>query len=237
MKKPIIGVTPSIQSDEKNYFINRDNAKVIEEMGGIPYILPHSQCEDNILQIAEMIDGLYLTGGNDIDPTFFGEEPHPKLGTINPTRDFFEDELIQQILQLNKPLLGVCRGAQILNISLGGTMYQDIYAQMNRDLIQHSQNAPVAHGSHFVKVTPDSLLHRIVETDSLRVNSRHHQANKTAGKGLIFSGMANDGVIEAVESTEHHFVLGLQWHPENLAMAGCEQSKKIFTAFIEACKK
>lgn len=236
MKKPIIGVTPSIEKDEKNYFINRDNAKVIEEMGGIPFILPHSLDEENIMQIAEMIDGLYLTGGNDIDPTFFGEEPHPNLGTINPSRDFFEDELIQQILQQDKPILGVCRGAQIVNVSLGGTMYQDIYAQIDQELLQHSQNAPVHHGSHFVKVTDGSLLHKIVGTDTLRVNSRHHQANKTEGKGLVFSGIANDGVVEAVESKEHRFVLGVQWHPENLIQAGCQASQKIFAAFIKACQ-
>src|SRR5699024_7269696 len=154
---------------------------------------------------------------NDIDPTYFDEEPHPALGSINPTRDVFETALIKEMLAQDKPILGVCRGAQIVNITLGGTMYQDIHSQIDGDLLQHSQRAPVGHGSHFVEVTTDSLLHQIVGTDTLRVNSRHHQANKDAAPGMIHSAKSSDGLPEATESTKHRFVLGVQWHPENLA--------------------
>lgn len=235
--KPIIGISSSIEQDEKNYFINRDNCAMIEAAGGIPFILPHSADTETIKQMAKAIDGLYLTGGNDIDPTYFGEEPHPKLGSINPTRDVFETALIKEILAEDKPLLGVCRGAQIVNIALGGTMYQDIYAQIDGDLLQHSQQAPVGHGSHFVDVTADSLLHQIVKADKLRVNSRHHQANKDAAPAMIHSAVSSDGLPEATESTQHRFVLGVQWHPENLAaQANDEASKKIFRAFIRACQ-
>src|SRR5699024_7127599 len=186
-------------------------------------------------QIAEAIDGLYLTGGNDIDPTIFGEEPHPNLGEINPIRDSFEIALIQQMLTQDKPVLGVCKGTQMINIALGGDMYQDIYTQIDTPLLQHAQNAPAEHGSHYVAIQANSLLNNITGKEKIKVNSRHHQANRMPGENMIHSGTASDGIIEATESTQHTFVLGLQWHPENMAVKDDENAKKIFNGFVKAC--
>lgn len=235
--KPLIGITASMDLSGKEYTANKDYIKAIVQMGGIPVVLPYLSNDLDIKSVVEKIDGLYATGGYDIDPTLFNEEPHVNLGTIIPERDKFEITLIKETLKANKPILAVCRGCQILNIVMDGDMYQDIYSQIDHALLQHQQNAPSGHGSHYVQIQKDSLLYKLSKTDKIKVNSRHHQANRHVPKPLIISGRASDGIIEAVESKEHDFVLGLQWHPENmLAEQNDKVSSKIFAGFIEACK-
>lgn len=230
---PVIGVTPTISENNDRYIVSRNNCRAIEWAGGTPFILPYI---DAVEVIAAQIDGLYVTGGNDIDPAYYGEQPMEGLGRLDPTRDQFEVALIQAMLTLGKPVLGVCRGAQILNVVLGGTMYQDIASQVTNATIQHRQQAPAGHPFHDVEITKDSLLFRITGETSIRVNSRHHQANKEPGEGLVFSGFSSDGIVEAVESTTHPFVLGVQWHPEDLLQDGVDVvSGKIYTSFIQAC--
>lgn len=236
--KPIIGVTQSVTSDERFYQVSRNNLLAIEQAGGIPLALSYLTDSRMLRQVADFIDGLYLTGGDDIDPIHFEEEPHPKLGSYFPERDLFELELTKVMLGKNKPILGVCKGAQILNIAAGGDMYQDIFSQIEEPLIQHSQLSPNYIGSHGVSVKRDSLLYRVVESEKIRVNSFHHQANRRVGKGFIVSGRSGDGVIEVIESVLHRFALGVQWHPEMLAVGGGDEaSRKVFAAFIEACEK
>lgn len=235
--KPIIGIVPAFDEEKKYYFLNEDNVKAIEQSGGNPVLLPYFNDEKNIHPLLSLIDGLYLTGGYDIDPTLFGEEPHPNLGVITRVRDDFEIVIIQKVLALDKPVLAVCRGSQILNVALGGTMYQDIYSQKNTPLLQHQQKAIDSHPSHYIHIEKNTLLYKLVKRQKIKVNSRHHQANREVGKGLIVSGKASDGIIEAVESKVHRFVLGLQWHPENMAANGDESSIKIYDGFIEACKQ
>ncbi|WP_156291029.1 gamma-glutamyl-gamma-aminobutyrate hydrolase family protein [Oceanobacillus salinisoli] len=231
--KPIIGITSSMETDKTHYAVTNRNIKAIVQAGGMPVMLPYLLEEEDLNQIANQMDGLYATGGFDIDPTLFGEEPHPQLGTIIPERDHFEIELMKKMLALDKPILGVCRGSQTLNIAVGGDMYQDIYAQMDGELLQHSQKAPREHGSHFVNVLENSLLHRLTGQEKIKVNSYHHQSNRRVGDGFQISGLANDGVIEAVESKEHTYALGVQWHPEAM---NDEASQKIYQGFIEASK-
>ncbi|RKL66853.1 gamma-glutamyl-gamma-aminobutyrate hydrolase [Salipaludibacillus neizhouensis] len=234
--KPLIGITSSTEVDEVQLLVGSDNINAVSRAGGLPVILPNLADEIDILEFAEKIDGLVLTGGYDIDPTLFGEEPYPNLGTIIPARDIFEITLIKELLEMNKPILAVCRGCQILNIAAGGDMYQDMYTQINRDLLQHAQNAPKGHGSHYVTVVKDSLLNRLTGVERLKVNSRHHQANRRVLDPFTVSGIASDGIIESIESKEHSFVLGLQWHPENMAKVDDFASVKIFEGFIAACQ-
>ncbi|MFD1861744.1 gamma-glutamyl-gamma-aminobutyrate hydrolase family protein [Planococcus chinensis] len=233
--KPIIGITASKELGREEYAIEMADTEAILQAGGLPIMLPHLLEDKDIDQIANRIDGLFAAGGYDIDPTLFGEEPHPNLGVIIPSRDAFELALIRKVLELGKPILAVCRGAQILNIAIGGDMYQDINTQMKGPLLQHKQQAPKSHGSHFVHIPEGSLLHRLTGTMKLRVNSRHHQANRHVPETYLVCGTASDGVIEAIESKSHQFVLGVQWHPENMAIAGDEPSLGIFKGFIEAC--
>ncbi|WP_217589618.1 gamma-glutamyl-gamma-aminobutyrate hydrolase family protein [Lentibacillus saliphilus] len=235
--KPIIGITPSMEVDELYYKVANANADAILKSGGLPVIVPYNLDEADMDQLVTQLDGLYLTGGYDIDPTLFNEEPHPNLGTIIPSRDLFEQAFVNKMLEVDKPILAVCRGIQILNIAMGGDMYQDIYTQVDRDLLQHSQNAPLGHGSHFVDVSPGSLLHQLTGRDRVRVNSRHHQANRSVKQPLKTSGTASDLIIEAVESETHRFVLGVQWHPENMLANGDEPSERIYRGFINACSE
>lgn len=235
--KPIIGVTASLELGRDDYGIELADTEAILAAGGLPVMLPHLVEEADLDEIAEHIDGLFLAGGYDIDPTLFGEEPHPNLGVIIPSRDAFELALAKKVLAMNKPILGVCRGAQILNIAVGGDMYQDITTQVKGDLLQHQQKAPKFHGSHFVDVTEGSLLNRLTGKTRIKVNSRHHQANRLVPAPFVISGKASDGIVEAVESMHHHFVLGVQWHPENMARVSDSASVQIFSGFVEACKE
>ncbi|MEN2768584.1 gamma-glutamyl-gamma-aminobutyrate hydrolase family protein [Ornithinibacillus xuwenensis] len=234
--KPIIGVVTSTEVEQNVFYTSADNVEAILRAGGLPVLLPYLQHNQDMSEIASKIDGLYATGGYDIDPTLFGEEPHPKLGTIIPGRDIFEVKIMQKLLALDKPILGVCRGSQTLNIAMGGDMYQDIYSQIDSQLLQHQQQAPKEHGSHFVDVEQGTLLHRLTGKDRLRVNSRHHQANRNVIAPLQICGTSSDGIIEAIESMEHRFVLAVQWHPESMLGANDEDSGAIFRGFINACK-
>ncbi|ALS77630.1 gamma-glutamyl-gamma-aminobutyrate hydrolase family protein [Planococcus kocurii] len=235
--KPIIGLTASLELGRDEYGIEIADTEAILAAGGLPFMLCHLTEKADIDEIAEHIDGLFLAGGYDIDPTVFGEEPHPNLGVIIPSRDAFELALAKKVMALNKPILGVCRGAQVINIAVGGDMYQDISTQVTADLVQHQQRAPRFHGSHFVEVGESTLLHRLTGMRRLKVNSRHHQANRLVPKPLIISGVSSDGIVEAIESTQHLFVLGVQWHPENMARVADSASLGIFNGFIEACRE
>lgn len=233
--KPIIGITTSLEGNDKHMLKNGYIDAVIRA-GGVPVLFPIGiECDGK--QLAETFDGLLLTGGGDPDPTLFGEEPYLDLGEVEPARDATELHLFKEFLTLNKPILGICRGLQLINIACGGNMYQDIYGQKTGVLLQHKQKSAPSHASHFVEVKKGSLLESIVKAPKVKVNSFHHQAVKDVLKPLQVSGIASDGVIEAIESTTHTFVLGLQWHPEALAQKGESFSVRVFHAFIEKCKE
>ncbi|WP_342560374.1 gamma-glutamyl-gamma-aminobutyrate hydrolase family protein [Psychrobacillus sp. FSL W7-1457] len=231
--KPIIGVSSNLT--ELVLSVPTDNIHAVTRFGGVPIVLPNMETE-LIDSIANLIDGLLLTGGGDIDPTLFGEEPHRSLGSIVPERDEFEVELIKKMLEQNKPILGLCRGAQIMSIAAGGDMYQDIYGQIETTLLQHDQKAPRTHASHFVQLGEGTVLKHIIGKDRIKVNSFHHQAVRKIPQGYQISGIASDGIIEAFESQHHSFVIGIQWHPECLVTTGDDSSEAIFKGFIEACK-
>ena len=232
--RPIIGISASIEGAAIQ--VNRDNSDAVYQAGGLPLIIPYTTEQTVVQQTINIIDGLLLSGGGDINPLFFGEEPHQRLGSINQERDDLEISLTKLMLEKNKPILGICRGCQILNIAAGGNMYQDIYTQIGGEILQHSQQAPREHMSHYVHIKSGTLLHRIFPHPRIRVNSFHHQAVKEMASGFQVSGMASDGIIEAFESNEHHFVLGVQWHPENLYRVD-EPTRQLFHSFVTACTK
>lgn len=228
--KPVIGITAS-RNKKGAAIVNATYIQAILKAGGNPIILP-SNLSKNIGNLVRVVDGIVLTGGGDIDPTLFGEEPHIHLGKVDPMRDVAEIALAKEVLRTRKPLLGICRGLQIINVAVGGNMYQDIYHQREKTTIQHSQQAPTCHPSHFVKLKKGSLLQKLVNEERIKVNSFHHQAVKDVPQPLQICGIATDGVIEAIESTIHPFVLGVQWHPEALVQKEDKISIKIFEAFI-----
>ncbi|KHF40214.1 gamma-glutamyl-gamma-aminobutyrate hydrolase family protein [Halalkalibacter okhensis] len=232
--RPLIGISTSENNNES--MLSHQYVKAVTRAGGIPIVLPNIVEHNELDPLVERLDGLLLSGGGDIDPTLFGEEPHPKLGLIRPDRDQFEMCMIKKFLERDKPILAICRGCQILNIAAGGDMYQDIYSQKDKELLQHTQVAPMTHGSHFVRVLDGSLLHRVTDELKFKVNSYHHQANRQVATNFQVSAIASDGVIEAIESTVHSFVLGLQWHPEGMLPNGDYYAKSVFESFLRACK-
>ncbi|MFD1928503.1 gamma-glutamyl-gamma-aminobutyrate hydrolase family protein [Sporosarcina siberiensis] len=231
--KPIIGITTDTEKNY-NHVLNYEYVKAVKRAGGLPLIIPVG-IEEDISQIAAMLDGLLASGGNDISPLLFDEEPLQKLGEVSPGRDAIEIDLVREMLKLDKPIFGICRGMQVLNVAVGGNIYQDLYAQNEGTLLQHIQNAPNDYKSHYVQITKGSLFEKIAETDKITVNSYHHQSVKDVPMPLIINGKASDGIIESLESTEHRFVIGVQWHPEILSNSGDAVSLRLFERFIEAC--
>ncbi|APX72966.1 gamma-glutamyl-gamma-aminobutyrate hydrolase family protein [Companilactobacillus allii] len=216
----IIGITAdvfleatAVINQKSADFVPRPIVDAVLTAGGIPISLPYIPV-DKVDSLLEKLDGIIFTGGPDVDPTFMGEEPIPKLGTTNRNRDIFEIALIKKAVEKHIPILGICRGAQIINIALGGSVYQDLTTQYGEPtLLKHHQNAPGNQPTHHVDIKK-SILQNSVGLTSF-VNSRHHQAIKEPAPSVKVVATASDGVIEAIENDDAS-VQAVQWHPENM---------------------
>lgn len=223
-KKPIIGISPNYSYETKEYSLNEDYVLAIEKAGGCPIVLlPHQPLPD-------FLDGLLLTGGGDIDPLLFGEEPLHQSGEINPLRDAYEMRICQEALDSNLPLLGICRGMQIMNVVTGGGIYQDIGVQTGTTL-KHIQQAPRTYGTHSIFIEDNTVLSALWENKRTTVNTLHHQSCSTLGEGFLASAKSADGLIEAIEHTKKRFAVGVQWHPEAMKT---EEMGLLFNAFLKA---
>ena len=233
--RPKIGITGHIGRDNPNTSITSSYMEALYACGGFPLLLPTLDDPSLWQEAARELDGFLFSGGGDIAPSLFGEETLQSCGEISPLRDAMELGLLQAVLKTSKPILGVCRGVQLLNVGLGGTLYQDIYQQNAQpEPWQHTQKLPDHLPCHDVLVAEGSLLHRIVGTLRLPVNSLHHQAVKACAPGLDICGQAPSGLIEALEKKGHPFFLGVQWHPERMWRTDGKE-KAIFAAFVGAC--
>ena len=223
---PIIGLTGNFRDGDctlaEGYY------QSVLKAGGTPFILPPFEETDALIQALESIDGLLLTGGADINPLYLNEEPIKELHGINPRRDYQELMLTKLAADRQIPILGICRGIQTLMAALGGTLYQDIHSQMEGTRIKHDQDLDRSYASHTVTIEKGTLLHRLFQTDTLAVNSFHHQAVKEVAPGFQVCAYSSDGVIEAVESTAYKSVLGVQWHPECFILRGDECMMPLF---------
>ncbi|HAA38098.1 MAG TPA: peptidase C26 [Firmicutes bacterium] len=206
--------------------------RAVAAAGAAPLLLPVCRQKGLYRQMLKAVDALLLSGGGDLDAYHFGEEAAPTQGVVQPDRDSMELALVRAALQSKMPLLGICRGAQVLAVAAGGSLYQDL---TGRAKVQHQQQAPRNYPIHSVSVSRASLLYRITGARSFRVNSFHHQAIRMPGDGMIVSAVAADGVIEAVELPGPGFALGVQWHPEWLAQ-DCRHAAAIFAAFSQAAE-
>jgi putative glutamine amidotransferase len=235
-----VGVTTSLATGGKGPDRVQLGAAYIESIqsaGGIPVLLAPWHAGAALHELLANMDGLVLTGGGDVDPGLYNESVHPLAGGISPRRDAFEMELVRWALGARKPVLAICRGMQILNVALGGSLHQhipDVYG----DSITHQQEAagyPREEPTHAVEVRGGSLLANLVGAGSIGVNSMHHQAVRGPGSHVVITGRAPDGVVEALEAPAlGAFVLGIQWHPE--AMGGTSAtSRALFEGFIAAC--
>ena len=242
--KPLIGVTPDFNAGDRKewggreptYFLRARYVRAIEDLGGIPIVLPLVADLVARRRLLTHIDGLLLTGsGPDLAPELYGERQRYKFRVMSQRRATFELEMAQLARSVDLPLLGICGGMQAVNVAFGGSLYQDIESQRTRPL-QHRQSAPATELSHPVKIASKSLLHRIVKTETLRVNSSHHQSVKDVAPSLTASALAPDGIIEAIESSSQRFLLGIQWHPEFL-FERHHRHRRLFEAFLEAARR
>ncbi len=184
--------------------------------------------------IAEMLqcDGLLLSGGEDMDPKYYGQTPTEKCGEIVPRRDEVEMKMLEAFFATGKPILGICRGEQLMNVYFGGSLHQDI---VDISTCRHNDYPHKNLGCHIVSLTGGTKLARIMRKQTLRVNSLHHQAAATVGKNILVSAICEDGIIEGIEHAVHPFCVGVQWHPEHMVRY-CKLQRRIFEAFVKACK-
>ena len=244
MKKPIIGISASMIYEEKDELFLGDKYScaaysyidAVYKSWGIPVTLPILKDVSAIREQVKLLDGLILSGGRDVDPHFYGEEPLEKLEAIFPERDIHEMALIKSAIDLKKPILAICRGMQILNVTYGGTLYQDIsYAP--EEHIKHYQIGSPYQATHTIKIDKNSALFKMADKMEIeRVNSFHHQALKQVAKGLKVVATAPDGIIEAVEAENEDgiFVMGVQFHPE-MMFDKSTFARGIFKKFINIC--
>lgn len=238
-RAPIIGITAdwataSTGFREPTVFLHQRYCREVERAGGVPIILVPCKSTKTLHRLLDQINSLIISGGDfDIHPSYYGEKPIAQLGNIVRERTEFELELTARALRRDLPILGICGGAQAINIALGGSLYQDIATQIP-NAGNHQQSEIKERGGHRIQLQSGSLLARAMGKRTVEVNTTHHQAIKEVGKGLLVNARAVDGLIEGIESSRHHFVLGVQWHPEVLAPRRADQ-RRIFAAFTAAC--
>lgn len=245
MRRPLIGIpTQTLQAIDHipsglphSWVMNSRYYTAIADTGGAPVMLPLLDQDPAALRaIYDRLDGLLLSGGVDLDPASFGEAPHPKLGRTDPARDAVELTLVRWAIAEQKPVLGLCRGHQVLNVALGGTLWQDIPAQVP-GAIRHDYFPTAGYDrdylAHEVALVPGSRVHAAFGQPTIRVNSMHHQAVKTLAPALTPAGRSPDNLIEAFEAGPGQFLVGVQWHPEIFEPTD-EPTRRLFLAFVEA---
>jgi len=233
--KPLIGITAYNYQDNTSFVTKSTYINAILLSGGTPILIPYTSDLSECRNVIEKLDGLLLPGGIDISPRLYGEEPLKEAGMSIHNIDLYEIELIHVAKTMNKPILAICRGIQILNVALGGTLYQDIHAQ-NATTICHSQNISIRDEmTHSVSIISDSVLYSLFGQNKIYVNSYHHQAVKDLAETLLPSAYSSDHILEACESEDGR-IIGVQWHPESLISAD-ENSKKLFRYFVELCQE
>lgn len=235
MHKPLIALTASHDIKSNKLSMRLTYANAIRHCGGLPVILPSELSDEEAKHYAESLDGILFSGGPDLYPFLFGEETLAGCKDVSFLRDKTEMLLFSCFYEKKKPILGICRGIQLINVALGGTIYQDIVSQRSElPKIAHNQPFVYSQPAHTVSLQKHTYLEKITGTSSLKVNSVHHQAIKDVAKELIVSARSSDGLIEAVEKPDYPYLIGVQWHPEYLFDTS-EDAKKLFHSFVSAC--
>ena len=239
-KMPIIGISSSIIVDNSGSFagymrayVNKDYVDAVIRAGGVPLIIPFSTDKEVIISQAQLIDGLILSGGHDINPYNYGQEPSQKIGETFPERDIYEMILLEESKKREIPILGICRGFQLINVAAGGTLYQDL-SLIPGNILKHNQVSNPTLKTHKIEIKENSYISSIFGKETM-VNSFHHQAVDKVADDFIVVARASDGVIEAIEHKTYKFLVAVQWHPEMLAVE-CEKARELFAKFVEKAK-
>ena len=232
-RRPIIGITGNYDAGKctllEGYY------RSVLEAGGTPVIVPPFDEPDAMMSLLNQVDALIFSGGGDINPLFLGEEPLRELGSVNPTRDWHELMLARLAADRQLPILGICRGLQVMMAAFGGKLYQDVYKEASATL-KHSQDTDRHICTHTVHIAPESSLAQIFNTGVLPVNSFHHQSVKEVAPGFAVSALSSDGLIEAVESTQHKSMIGVQWHPECMILGGDRTMLPLFEWLVNEAR-
>ncbi len=229
--QPRIGITPAVQ-DTAHLMIHQGYMEGILQAGGIPLLLPLTDDSDTLDACIDSCDGILFSGGADIDPKYYGEAKHEGCGDILPQRDSMELTLMHRLIERgNKTIFAVCRGIQVLNVALGGTLWQDLPEELGT-AVQHRQVTDGTQPVHSVQIEPETPLAALAETQTLSVNSLHHQGIQKPGIGLRVNARSEDGLVEAVDLPGRPFCMGVQWHPER--MLWHPVSRALFRAFVRA---
>lgn len=231
--KPIVGVTPLFDEEKDSIWMLPAYMEGIREAGGIPIVLPLEVTDEELNQVYELCDGFLLTGGQDINPVRYGKAISEKCGVYNDKKDELEGKLFKRAYTEDKIILGVCRGIHLINVELGGTLYQDLPSELlSTHEVKHQMKAPYNRKVHNVHLEKNSSLYRLLGKEEIGVNSYHHQGIKTLGKDLEVMAYAPDGLIEAICSKSKRFIWGIQWHPEYLYTED-ENCREILKMFVQ----
>ena len=234
MTRPIIAVMPLYDDEKQSIWMLPGYMDALYAAGALPMILHRSMGEDELEQVNALADGYLFTGGHDIAPEKYGEKRLDVCGTIEKKRDDLEFALFRPAYSKDKPVLGICRGFQLINVALGGTLYQDIPSQ-KADALCHMQKKPYDAPAHDVEIVKDGRLYDIVGKERLAVNTCHHQGIKDIAPALTVQAYAPDGLIEAISADDRRFMIGVQWHPEYLFKKD-PISLELFKEFIAVCR-
>lgn len=235
VRKPLILVTAAYDYEKNISSIKNAYCEALIEAGAAPVLLPVSLNNDLLDVYIDECDGLMVTGGPDVDAAYYGENNMLYNGEISPHRDYMELELIKRAVLNNKPVLGICRGMQVINVAMGGTLYQDIHEQIKvKELIKHSQNAPRWYTTHQIVIEKYSFMWEVFNAERVSVNSYHHQAAKDIAPDFKITASSEDGIVEAIEYSKSCFIVGVQWHPEDLWQKN-PSHHQLFKKFINIC--
>lgn len=236
-RAPRIGITMRIELETDRFYLARYYSEAVEAAGGVPLHISLIPQADYIREAVSGLDGILLPGSDsDVDPLLYNRDPHRRLGSVHPMKDRTDLLVLEEVERLGMPLLAICFGMQVLNVSRGGTLIQDIESELP-EAIKHQQGAPRDRRSHRVRFLPGSLLQELAGGPDALVNSHHHQAIETVGEHLVATAWTGDGLVEALEDPRpERFALAVQWHPE-IAWEEDQFSRRLFSAFIEASHK